>query len=501
MLSNVCLACLSLSMVVAVSLLGLREFLGDWGLPLQHQEQQRFLWNLGSSQLWSSKELFERRQQEHRQQQQQQQQQLQQPRAEFAAAARPGSSLAAPAASASVVLDANASSGPGGAQALPGFSSTVAPATPNSSWPSDDDLGKCKEMPWDRFTDPPAGEDSVVCIPRISVAGRFGNFLFGYAKAMVTATQKKMPVAFLLEVKYAGILLPCMRNSTRLPAVARCSRKHSVRSQSAHFQSLKDWYGVDNTAQARDMFRKAFYVELPYQHVRDATVAPGARDLVLYYRTFLERDWQKIPRKASFEQKVTATFLGARLINAPPFAFFSFAARRHRAKYGADAKIWILCAPAQRWQDTVQRMVRELGATIMTKNDRLGKIAWLADWLFLKAAKHVAVSPSTYGWWAAFLGEAEDVYLPIHPGKTGFAQPWCMLFPTDDVRFVFYDWWKNKSYSVLEGTGREAYKTCMEYWVNCRPGIDYEHKVLPFCPIVPTLKELEPFFPESLSPT
>eukprot|EP00439_Symbiodinium_sp_Y106_P071715 s13_g12.t4 len=109
-----------------------------------------------------------------------------------------------------------------------------------------------------------------------------------------------------------------------------------------------------------------------------------------------------------------------------------------------DGKLWVLADPSLRPHPTVLRLVEELKAEIFIGMDQVPKQAWLGDFVWLRAATKVAISPSTFAWWAAFLGEASKVFVPLLPGQV--PMPWCMLFP-EDPRYVFYDFWNNESWS------------------------------------------------------
>jgi hypothetical protein len=48
---------------------------------------------------------------------------------------------------------------------------------------------------------------------------------------------------------------------------------------------------------------------------------------------------------------------------------------------------------------------------ILKDNSMFGSMAYMADFVFAKKAKKIIISPSTFSWWAAFLGEG-IVYFP-----------------------------------------------------------------------------------------
>lgn len=86
--------------------------------------------------------------------------------------------------------------------------------------------------------------------------------------------------------------------------------------------------------------------------------------------------------------------------------------------------------------------------------DGLKRDAWLGDFAFMRAASHIAISPGTFAWWGAFLGQAARVYFPIPPGPA--VLPWCHLFPKlMDGTYLFYDAWNKESFhSASEAAAR-----------------------------------------------
>ena len=66
----------------------------------------------------------------------------------------------------------------------------------------------------------------------------------------------------------------------------------------------------------------------------------------------------------------------------------------------------------------------------------------LHDFRWLRAARHVVLSPSTFAWWAAYLGAAEAIHFPIAPAVV--PMPWCRLIVPGDGRFVYHDFWARR---------------------------------------------------------
>lgn len=357
----------------------------------------------------------------------------------------------------------------------------------------------CDEVPWDDWAAQPSSSKFAICLADLN-RGRFGNQLFRLAMNIAAAYRFQMPILVTKQRVWQRIPFRCLRTSRSIQPRAsdmRCSNKAPF-GGGAFFQTLLDWGGRSLTPFLLPIFRKAFHLELPSNDPAVGMPFPGPWDLVIYFRTFID-GWHAGTEEAPFERKVLNHYGPAYQIMSAPFAFFNHAVQTHWKSFGKESsKIWVLAEPRQRRHPTIRRIVRELGATIYTGGDR-SKHAWLADWLWLKSAKHVATSASTYGWWATFLSESSKIYLPIYPGRTGFGTPWCKLFPNKDPRYVFYDWWKDRSYSSSEdGLADEAYKVCMRYALNCDPKlmVNWVNKVLPSCSLVMNVSDLKPFYPE-----
>jgi hypothetical protein len=72
-------------------------------------------------------------------------------------------------------------------------------------------------------------------------------------------------------------------------------------------------------------------------------------------------------------------------------------------------KLYIVCdSLRQAWEKEYMNQFSEL-RPVFTDGTLLD------DWLFLKHAKKIVASYSTFAWTAAFLGDADEVHIPAHP--------------------------------------------------------------------------------------
>ncbi|CAL1155486.1 unnamed protein product [Cladocopium goreaui] len=316
--------------------------------------------------------------------------------------------------------------------------------------------------------------------------GAFGNELFIVAKALVAAQRLQYPV---LLTRRAGAMGKAQSEAANpaasLPAkqpwpsksgggdVSWLRISHSLREKfwddrstgaetgygclellrkqkrvmdpgaGGFHQDLGEW--KEPPLSWRPLLAEAFQVDMP--QMKTEVIMPGNEDLVMYFRPYR--------RKQIFDLRGDHAFL-----TSPPFAFFDFAVQQHRRDF-PSGKLLVIAEPSMRSHPTVGRLCSELGAAVVTDMDQAGKQAWLADWVWLRSAKHLVLSPSTFVWWAAFLSEALRIYVPIFPGIA--ALPWCKLLPSGDPRYLFYDFWTNTTFT----DGSVAKTHCQEYF-HCK---------------------------------
>eukprot|EP00434_Breviolum_minutum_P020732 symbB.v1.2.018285.t1/scaffold1381.1/size245675/2 len=100
----------------------------------------------------------------------------------------------------------------------------------------------------------------------------------------------------------------------------------------------------------------------------------------------------------------------------------------------------------------------------------------------IETAEGEGEEEGTFVWWAAFLGEAVRIYVPIFPGLA--VLPWCKLLVPDDARYTFFDFWSNTSFD--EGTAAKI--RCQEYQ-RCKDET---------CPVQHHREAMAQLFPELL---
>jgi hypothetical protein len=306
-----------------------------------------------------------------------------------------------------------------------------------------------------------------------SGAGQFGNQLFYAAATLAAAANYNRPILVLKSRLGWGLQeLPCLQSTAGLDValasgICKDFPESAVSGQVENecLDKLKTNHLIETPARgppklSQDLslwgndpesffpvLREAFSVQsvvaaLPEQ--------PGPDDLVLYFRTY----------NGVNDTHIVNEWKGRHRLASPPVEFFKRAIERHQAISSGhrDGRIWVAASPDQRKHPTVQRLVREHHAVVYTASDNLSN-PWLYDFAWLSAARHVAISPSTFGWWAAVIGDPKRVYFPIMPAAV--PMPWCNLITKGDT-LIYDDWWTGNAYNGGKNQ-TDALHACRKY--------------------------------------
>ena len=318
---------------------------------------------------------------------------------------------------------------------------------------------ECNTLPWDDWR---AGEPTHL---PLSLPGRMGNNLFQVAAAIAMAAERQGPL--VVDRHSLGPHLayfPCVRTS-RSFSLGRANPISRPRTGSPFFQDLAVW-GNGSSAEHTRLMRAAFWMRPPAR--QPGQPRPGSDDLVLYYRSFAATYTHGDPRDAvqalekhvgdiCFHRKPSGLHVK---LCAPSFEFFAAAVDRHYTRAPRRAAVWLVCEPQQRSHPTVRRVLHVLGARLVTAG-----AGAIDDFRFLRSANHLAMAPSTFGWWAGYLSHAHSIQLPILPAPV--PMPWCKLLPIDDERYEFHDVYARRVWRGGRIDSSDARARCDEYVRNC----------------------------------
>ena len=191
------------------------------------------------------------------------------------------------------------------------------------------------------------------------------------------------------------------------------------------------------------------YLGMPLQIARQQR--PGPDDAVVAIRKYAGKSRQQKDHSLYMMESSS----GQQRLVIPPYAYFAQALDEHaRQTRGRDRTVWIVCYKPLRSHPIVRRLVRERGAVLYR-----GGSDPLVDFQFLSFARHVVLTPSTFYWWAVFLGQSDaTVHVPLNPAPSQWH--WCemMVSPTATGTVRYQDWFRN---GTLDDSNRTAaYELC-----------------------------------------
>lgn len=300
--------------------------------------------------------------------------------------------------------------------------------------------------------------------------GRLGNRLFQAAAALILANRTRSLVGFERQIADDLADFPCAQTQV---THMRGNQDHHIQAADGPFhQDLSVWgaggphalkrngkltdYGkrkrrcgsIKTSQQARcelvtthwrPLLRAAFVT--PRLDASMVSVElPGSDALIFHFRDHINCKGSGVKEGVgNAGQRATATIAESVYGDderdgsdgkLPPSSFFDTVVSLHRQRWPAS-RVWIVCQPCERQNPAVQRILRRWpNASTL----RLLDGSALKDFAWVRAARHIGVAPSTFGWWASYLSDAQTIYFPAIPSAF---MPWCHIMPTDDPRYLF----------------------------------------------------------------
>jgi len=353
--------------------------------------------------------------------------------------------------------------------------------------------------------------------------GGTGNKLFAIAAGIALSDTLHLPIVFPRKLTFtmAARGFPCLRTSEVLRNI-HPNRIDLVRPNmmfGINQQDIAVW-GTPEPSPRPKRSRATAWLQLMRRSFRPMAAgfklaqAPAPDDLVLHFRDLRDGEWRVSTsadrqRAAAGARKTrpgtdgdgagngTADKLifgltrstyrvGSKQrpwfynldLYAPPSAFYDAAIEIHLESHG-DAIIWIVCLSHDRNHPTVLALLArwKLRLRFLTKHGELEicgrepscKVPAILDFLWMQEARHIVLSPSTFGWWSAFLSErATTIHYPVLPQFSPWGPTmWCHLIPEDDERYIFHDPWALETWRGGGQTGQSARRRCDVYMRAC----------------------------------
>jgi hypothetical protein len=82
-----------------------------------------------------------------------------------------------------------------------------------------------------------------------------------------------------------------------------------------------------------------------------------------------------------------------------------------------------------------------------TYDARVQSASLLADFGFLRSSSNLVLSVSTFAWWAAWLSDAQSIFLPVRGFFDPRVRPDVRLLPRDDERYRFIEFAETESWT------------------------------------------------------
>ncbi|EGD72227.1 hypothetical protein PTSG_00248 [Salpingoeca rosetta] len=291
---------------------------------------------------------------------------------------------------------------------------------------------------------PPAAtaEPSQTGVVLMHCHGQFGNRLGEYTIARIVAETRRWPLVmcdvFKQELFSKGLIFPFavdhpidLAAFDQLPVDTQAGhnydfdellrdptprvidlagfpfRNYSILAQ--HKAAIKDdWLRIDTSCLAAQ--------SLPLS-------LPGPRDIVVHLRAYHGCEGEE------HEYDPTEAFVDL------PWDYYDRILQRYQRKGGWDT-VW-LASRCGEHHPIAQQLMTKYGARVI-QGDGSKNWASMHDWLFMRSARRLVMSQSTYAWWAAWLGDAEEVHYPL-AGDWWGKGPRHTLYPVDEPRYVFHD--------------------------------------------------------------
>jgi thiol-disulfide isomerase/thioredoxin len=282
-------------------------------------------------------------------------------------------------------------------------------------------------LPWDT----PSHRNSSQVTRLGFYKGDFGNKLFVLAKQINDAVKYGRALHVPNDVLAAKLgntdfktLLPCLVSTQGFEGSDKTWPAGSkvFGPFCGYCQKMSNFEPINVT---RKVMKQAFYMPMCHHGF-----VSKENELVIHFRNLRFDSYNFTFFREDFKNHELVSYTLVR----PPAAFFDEVIRSHVAKYPKGSTVRIICEPLLHAHPTVRYLVAKHNAVFQ----RTGASSPEHDFCKVMAAQSIAISPSTFGWWASFLSSAmSTIHFPIMPWK--ISMPWCDLIPEGDKSYVYHD--------------------------------------------------------------
>lgn len=328
--------------------------------------------------------------------------------------------------------------------------------------------------------------------------GGTGNKIFAIAAGIALSEALHLPlfVPRKLSQTMSARGFPCLRTSEALHAIDH-SRLDFIRPNmlfGINFQDVGVW-GTPEPSPRPHRPKTSAWLELMRRSIRavaggfSLAPAPAPDDLVLHFRDLRDGDWRLATSaektkdagltrsKFRVGSELNRWFYNMDVFN-PGSEYYHAAIETHLEIY-ANAVVWVVCMPHDRDHPTILSLVGRWKSRLrfLTKHGELEicgrvpscKVPAILDFLWMQEARHIALSPSTFGWWSAFLSvRATTIHYSVLPMFSAWGPTmWCHLMPEDDPRYIFHDPWTRTAWNGGSHTSHSARRRCDVYMRAC----------------------------------
>ena len=264
-------------------------------------------------------------------------------------------------------------------------------------------------LPWDNVS--LSAANSYVLVKK--GYGRFGNNLFQYAAQILYATRHKIPLYVDDTVGNAKKIMPCFRTTRGFKLGRRRIPNKGVKCK--YCQDLEIWRNLGTLSWAKTILGQAFFMP--------ACEGVSNIDLTVYYRRYNDAGGRSSGIWNIFNNK-------RRVLGIPHRYVRSFLPNSS----ATQSRMWIVTGHKVATEVFLQKILKKFNRVSI-----LSSPSFVNDFCFLKSSPRIVLTPSTFGWWAAFLSASTDIHYPILP--TNLPIPWCDLIPAEDLRYTYDDLW------------------------------------------------------------